>query len=84
MEEGRNAFKILTCKPKEKRSLGRSRRRWEDNIRMDLEEIGINAGKWVDSAQDRDYWRTLVNAALNLRVPSAMEFLLLLLLLLLQ
>ena len=69
MEEGRSAFKILTGKPKEKRPLGRSRRRWEDNIRMDLEEIGINAGNWVDSAQDRNYWRALVNAALNLRVP---------------
>jgi hypothetical protein len=45
------------------------RHRWEDNIRMGLEEIGINAGNWVDSAQDRDYWRALVNAALNLRVP---------------
>ena len=44
------------------------RRRWGDNIRMDLEEIGINAGNWVDSAQDRNYWR-VVNAALNLRVP---------------
>ena len=44
-------------------------RRWEDNIRMDLEEIGINAGNWVDSAQDRNYWRALVNAALNPRVP---------------
>ena len=52
-----------------KRPLGRPRRRWEDNIRMDLEEIGINAGNWVDSAQDRNYWRALVNAALNLRVP---------------
>ena len=49
--------------------MGRPRRRWEDNIRMDLEEIGINAGYWVDSAQDRNYWRALVNAALNLRVP---------------
>ena len=49
--------------------MGRPRRRWEDNIRMDLEEIGINAGNWVDSAQDRDYCRALVNAALNLRVP---------------
>ena len=49
--------------------LGRPRRRWEDNIRMDLEEISINAGNWVDSAQDRNYWRSLVNAALNLRVP---------------
>ena len=54
--------------PTGKRPLGRPSRRWEDNIRMDLEEIGINAGKWVDSAQDRD-WRALVNAALNLRVP---------------
>ena len=48
---------------------GRPRRRWEDNIRMDFEEIGINAGNWVDSAQDSDYWRALVNAALDLRVP---------------
>ena len=54
MEEGRSAFKILTGKPTEKRPLGRPRRRWEDNIRMDLEEIGINAGIWVDSAQDRN------------------------------
>ena len=65
IEEGKGAFKILTGK----RPLGRPRRRWEDNIRMDLEEIGINAGNWVDSAQDRNYWRALVNAALNLRVP---------------
>ena len=43
-------------------------RRWEDDIRMDPEEIGIGAGNWVDSAQDRDYWRALANAALNLRV----------------
>ena len=50
MEEGRTAFKILTVKPTGKRPLGRPRRRWEDNIRMDLEEIGINAGNWVDSA----------------------------------
>ena len=69
MEEGRSAFKILTGKPTGKRLLGRPRRRWKDNIRMDLEEIGINAGNWVDSAQDRNYWRTLVNVALNLRVP---------------
>ena len=69
MEEGRSAFKILTGKPTGKRPLGRPRCRGEDNIRMDLEEIGINAGNWVDSAQDRDYWRALVNVALNLRVP---------------
>ena len=56
-------------KPTEKRPLERSRHRWKDNIRIDLEEIGINAGNWVDSAQDRNYWRALMNAALNLRVP---------------
>ena len=69
MEESRSAFKILTGKPTGKKPLGMPRRRLEDNIRMDLEEIGINAGNWVNSAQDRDYWRALVNAALNLRVP---------------
>ena len=63
MEEGRCAFKILTGKLTGKRPLKRPRRRW------DLKEIGINMRNWVDSAQDRDYWRTLVNAALNLRVP---------------
>ena len=64
MEEGRSAFKILTGKPTGKRPLGRPRRRWED-----LEEIGIIAGNWVDSAQDRNYWRAFVNSVLNLRVP---------------
>ena len=60
---------LLTGKPTGKRPLGRPRRRWEDNIRMDLEEIGVNTGNWVDSAQGRNYWRALVNAALNLRIP---------------
>ena len=60
---------ILTGKPTGKRPLGRPRRRWEGNIRMDFEEIGISAGNWVDSAQVRNYWRSLVIAALNLRVP---------------
>ena len=69
MEECRSAFKILTGKLTGKRPLGRPRRRWEDNIRMDLEEIDINTGNWFDSAQDRNYWRALVNTALNLRVP---------------
>ena len=68
MEEGRYAFKISTGKPTGKIPLGRPRRRWKDNIRMDLEEIGISIRNWVDSAQDRDYWRAFVNAALNLRV----------------
>ena len=55
-------------KPSGKRPLGRPRHRWEDNIRMDLEEIGINSGNWVGTAQDRDYLRDLVNDALKLRV----------------
>ena len=59
--EGCNAFNILIGTPTGKRPLGI----WEDYIRMDLEEININAGNWVDSAQDRDYWRALVNVALN-------------------
>ena len=67
MKEGRSAFNILTSKPIGIKPSGR--RRLEDNIRMDLEEIGINAGNWIYLAQDRDYWRALVNAALNLRVP---------------
>ena len=64
MEEIRSAFKMLIGKPNGKRPLGRPRRRWKD-----LEEIGVNAGNLVDSAQDRDYWKALVNVALNLRVP---------------
>ena len=56
MEEGRSAFKMFTGKRTEKRFLGRPRRRWEDNIRMDLEEIGINVGTWVGSSQDKPYW----------------------------
>ena len=59
-----SVLKILTGKPTGKRTFGRPRRRWKD-----LEEIGVNAGNWVDSAQDRDYWEALVNAALNLQVP---------------
>ena len=58
---------MLTYKPKGKIPLGRPRRRWEDSIRVELEEIGITAGNWVDSAQNRDYWRAFVNVALNLR-----------------
>ena len=69
MEERRSAFKILTGKPTGKRPLGRPRHRWEDNIRMYLKEIGIITRKWIDLTLDRDNWRALVNAALNLRVP---------------
>ena len=68
MEKGRTVFEILTGTFTGKRPLGRPRRRWDDNIRMDLKEIAINTRNWVDLAQDRVYWRSLVNAALNLRV----------------
>jgi hypothetical protein len=66
IEESRSAFKILTGKPTGMRLLGRPRCRWENNIRKDLKEIGINTRIWVDLAQDKDYWRALVNVALNL------------------
>ena len=62
-----NIVRVIKSRRLRKRPLGRARCRWEDNIKMDLEEIG--AGNWADSAQDRNYWRALVNAALNLRVP---------------
>ena len=66
MEEGKSAFKIVTGKPTGKRPLGR--RRWEDSIRLDLEERGINGGiGLIRLSQDRNYWRALVNAALRLR-----------------
>ena len=69
MEDGRSAFKILTGKSRGKRTLRRTRHKWEDNIRMNLKEVGINTWNWVVLAQDRDYWKALVNAALNLWVP---------------
>ena len=68
MEEGRSAFKILTGSPSSKIPLERPWRRWEDNTRMDLDEIGIDTRNWVDSVQDRNYWRALVNEAFNLRI----------------
>ena len=68
MEEGRSSFKFLTGTPTGKRPLGRPRRRWEDNIRMDFKEISINTRNWVISAQVRDYWRALVNMTLDQRV----------------
>ena len=69
MEEGRSAFKMLTGTTAGKIPLWRPRRCWEDNFRMYLKETGINTRNWVDSAQDWEYWRALVNAALDLRVP---------------
>ena len=59
----------MVGKPEGKRSLGRSRRRWEDNIKMDLQEVGCEGMELIDLAQDRDRWRALVNVAMNLRVP---------------
>ena len=73
MEECRSTLKILTDKPTGKNPSGRPRHRREDNIRMYLKEIGVDTRNWVDSAQDRDYWRALLNVALNLRVLQAME-----------
>jgi hypothetical protein len=62
------AYRILVGKPEGKRSLGRPRPRWEDNIKMDLLEVGCGGMDWTDLAQDTDKWRALVNAVMNLRV----------------
>ena len=69
MEEGRGVHKVLVGKPHEKRPLGRQRRRWDDNIKMDLEEVGRGCGDWVVLAQDRDGWRALVSTVMNFGVP---------------
>jgi hypothetical protein len=68
MGEGRNVYRVLVGKPEGRRPLGRPRRRWEDGIRMDLEETGWGGVEWIHLAQDRDHWRALVNAVMNLRV----------------
>jgi len=67
--EGRGVYRVLVGKPRGKRPLGRPRRRWEDNIRMYLREVGCGCVDWVELAQDRDRWRALVGAVRNLRVP---------------
>jgi hypothetical protein len=69
MEEKRNAYRLLVGEPEGKRLLGRPRRRWVDNIRKDLGEVGWGDVDWIDLAQDRSRWRTVVNSVLNLRVP---------------
>jgi hypothetical protein len=69
MGEGRVAYRVLMGRPEGRRPLGRPRRRWEDNIKMDLQEVGWGGMDWIDTAQDRDRWRALVNAVMNLRVP---------------
>jgi hypothetical protein len=67
--EGRYVYRVLVGKPEGKRPLGRPRRRWEDNTKADLQEVGCGGMDWIELAQDREKWRTLVNAAMNLRVP---------------
>jgi hypothetical protein len=69
IEEKRNAYRFLVGKPEGKRPLGRPRRRWADNIKMDLLEIGWGGVDWIGLALDRDKWRALVNALMKLRVP---------------
>jgi hypothetical protein len=69
MGEKRNAYRLLVGKPEGKRPLGRSRRRWMDNIMMDLGKVGWGYVDWIDLAQDRNRWRALVNSVLNLRIP---------------
>ena len=67
--ERRGVYRVLMGKPEEKRPLARPRRRWEDNFKIDLQEVGCGDRDWIDLAQDRDRWRALVNAVMDLRVP---------------
>jgi hypothetical protein len=69
MEEGRSIYSVLVGRPKDERPLGRPRHRWEDNIKMDLREIGINGANWIQLAQDGVQWQACVNMVMNLRVP---------------
>ena len=69
MEEGRGVHKVLVGKPEGMRPLWRPRRRWADNIKMDLQEVGKCCGDWMELAQDRDRWRALVSTVMNFRVP---------------
>ena len=70
MAEGRGVYRVLVGKPEGKRPWGRPRRRWVDNIKIDLEEVGGGCGNWMELAQDRDRWRALVSTVMNLRVPK--------------
>jgi hypothetical protein len=69
MGEGRDVYRVLVGKPEGKRPLGRPRRRWEDNIKLDLRGIGIDGVNWIQLTQDRIQWRGCVNTVMNLRVP---------------
>jgi len=68
--EERGVHRVLVWKPEGKRPLGRPRRRWEDNIKMDLQKVGGGCGDWMELAQDRDRWQALVSTVMNLRVPK--------------
>jgi hypothetical protein len=69
MRDRRDVFRAFVVKPEGKKPLGRPRRRWDDNIKMDLQEVGCGSMDWIEMAQDRDRWQALVNAVMNLRVP---------------
>ena len=69
MEEGRGVHKVLVGKPEGKRPLGRQRHRWEDNIKLDLQEVGRGCEDWMEVAKDRDRWRALVSTVMNFGVP---------------
>jgi hypothetical protein len=68
--EGRGVYRVLVGKPDDERSLGRPRCRWEDDIKLDLREIGIDGADWIQMAQDRVQWRAFLNTVMNLRVPK--------------
>ena len=70
MGQGRGWYRVLVGKPEVKRPLGRPRRRWEDNIKMDFQEVGGDCGDWMELTQDRDRWRALVSTVMNFRVPK--------------
>jgi hypothetical protein len=69
MGEGRGAYRVLVVRPDGRRPLGRPRRRWEDNIKLDLPEVRWGGMDWIDMVQERDTWRAVVSAVMNLRVP---------------
>jgi hypothetical protein len=69
MWERRGEYRVLVGKPEGKRPLGRPRHRWVDNIKMDLQEVGCGGMDWIDLAQDRERWKALVNAVINIQVP---------------